>query len=161
MHHLFLQKKGFGLLEILIGSAIIVTGILALSEGYTLYMKYALANEKNIQAAYLAEEGLEAMTFLRDWGWTAKIKPLSTTTAYQLYWNGSYWTTVMTNQYVDGLFLREIRIADVARDSNGNIAASGTYDPNTKLITVTLSYVQGRSTTTKSISTYITNINTD
>jgi Tfp pilus assembly protein PilV len=161
MKHSPLQKKGFGLIEILVGSAIIVTGILALSEGYVQYMKFALANEKNIQAAYLAEEGLEAMTYLRDWGWTAKIKPLSTTTPYQLYWTGSYWTTVTTNQYVDGIFLREITIADVKRDGNGKIATTGTYDPNTKLVTATLSYVQGHATTSKSISTYISNINAD
>jgi hypothetical protein len=106
----------------------------------------------------LAEEGLESMTFLRDRGWSSNIRPLSTTTVYQLYWNNSYWTPTTTQQYIDGTFLRQIYITDVKRDGSDRISNAGTYDPDTKFITVTLSYPEGSSTTTNSISTYITNL---
>src|SRR5437868_1052251 len=62
------KKTGFGLVEIVVGTAIVAVGILSLIDGYGLYVKYVLANQENIQAAYLAEEGLESMTFLRDRG---------------------------------------------------------------------------------------------
>jgi hypothetical protein len=155
------HQLGVSLIEVVIGSAIIVTGILALTEGYGQYVKYALANQKNIQAAYLVEEGLEVMTYIRDRGWATYIAPLSTGTAYYIAWNGSAWNVTTTPQYIDSIFLREIRVAEVVRDSGDRISSSGTADPNTKLLSVYVSYVQGTATTTKTISTYITNLNAD
>lgn len=151
------KNKGMALVEILIGSAIISVGILAVSTSYTEYYKYALANQKNVEAAYLLEEALEVVTFFRDTGWSGNIVPLSTTTTYYLSF-ASAWATSTSPQYVDGVFLRSFTISDVRRDANQDIATSGTYDPNTKKITASVSYWQGHSTTTKTMSAYITNI---
>ena len=153
-----IKNKGTALAEILIGSAIISTGILALISAYNTYIGYALANQKNIQASYLLEEGLEVMTFSRDKGWVQNISKLSTTTTYYLTFGGSNWATTTTPQYVDGEFLRKINISDVKRGADDRISDSGTYDPNTKKITATVEYWQGHSTTTRVISTYITNL---
>ncbi|MBX4198176.1 hypothetical protein KW782_02455 [Candidatus Parcubacteria bacterium] len=155
------RKKGVGLVEIIIGSAIIVTGVLALSEGYAQYVKFALANEKNIQAAYLAEEAIEVVTQLRDFGWTRNIGSLATSTTHYLSWTGSVWATTTVPEYVDGIFLREIHLADVYRDGSDRITNTGTLDPNSRFLTVTISYPQAHATTTKSISTYISNLNSD
>jgi len=153
------NNRGSALIEIVIGSAIISVGILAASASFNAYVQYAFANEKNVQAAYLLEEGLEAVTFLRDKGWSANINSLSSTTTYYLTLAGTYWATTTIPQYVDGEFLRSIAITDVKRDLNDRIATtSGTYDPNTKQITATISYFQGHGTTTRSLSTYIANI---
>ena len=154
----FRKKRGFGLIEIVIGSAIISIGILAVSTSYTTYVQYAFSNQKNVEAIYIIEEGIEAMKFLRDRGWSGNIAPLSTATTYYLTFNGSYWATTTSPQYIDGQFLRSINLGDVNRDANDHISASGTLDPNTKKITSTVSYWQGHSTTTRSISTYISNI---
>jgi Tfp pilus assembly protein PilV len=154
------MKKNFGmaLVEILIGSAIISIGILAINTAYTEYFKYALANQKNVEAAYLLEEGLEVMTFFRNQSWTPNITNLSTTTTYYLSFVSSHWATTTTPQYVDGQFLRSISVSDVKRDGNDDIASSGTFDPNIKKFTVTVSYWQGHGTTTKAMSAYLTNI---
>ena len=152
------KNKGFGLIEIVIGSAIILSGILAIIASYTAYVQYALSNEKNVEAENLLEEGLEAMSLLRDKGWAVNISALSTTTTYYLSWNGSYWATTASAQYVDGMFLRSINLGDVRRDGTDAIADSGTYDPNTRKITATVSFWQGHATTTQSISTYIANL---
>ena len=104
------------------------------------------------------EEGLEVVTFLRDKGWANNIAKLSTTTIYYLSWSGTDWATTTTPQYVDGMFLRKISVADVKRDGSDRIASSGTYDPNTKQITATVEYYQGHSTTTRVMSTFITNL---
>ncbi len=151
-------QAGMALVEILIGSAIISVGILAAISSFNAYTNYALANQKNIQAGYLLEEALEAVTFLRDGGWTANISRFSTTTTYYLAFTGSAWATTTTPQYVDGEFLRSVRVYDVKRNGLDVISSSGTFDPNTKLVTATVDYFQGHATTTKSISTYITNI---
>jgi type II secretory pathway pseudopilin PulG len=154
-------KRGMGLIEIVIGTAIIVGGILALSASYGMYVQYAISNDRNLQAGYLLEEDLEAVTFLRDKNWTTYIQSLSTTTTYYLSWNAvtnPYWQTTTTPQYVDGVYLRSFVLGDVFRDTNGKIASSGTYDPNTRFVTATIAYYQGSATTTRSVSTYIANL---
>ncbi len=154
-------SRGMGSLEILIGAAIIVIGILALIIAFNSFFSFALANDRNVQAAYLSEEGLEAMTFLRDGSYAGNIAPLSTSATYYLSWNSAVgsWETTTTPQYVDGVFLRTITLASVYRNSAGHITSSddGVIDPNTRLVTVTLQYFQGHGTTTQSMSTYLTN----
>ncbi len=150
--------SGFSLIEIIIGASIISVAILAASTAYTTYVQYAFATEKNVQAGYVLEEGLEGVTFLRDLGWNANVGALSSDTPYYLTFNGSYWASTATPTYVDGQFLREFTLGNVNRDSDGRIAASGTNDPNTKEVTVTVSYFQGHGTTTRSVSSYIANL---
>ena len=152
------KNHGMALVEILIGSAIISVAIMVASSTYSTYVSYALANQRNIQASYILEEGLEVMSFFRDKSWTVNISKLSTTTTYYLLWNGTDWATSTTVQYVDGMFLRRLNVADVKRDGSDRMASSGIYDPNTKQITATVDYFQGHSTTTRVMSTYITNL---
>lgn len=144
------------LVEILIGSAIISVGILAVSSVFSTYVQYAFANQQNVSASYILEEGLEIMTYFRDKSWT-NISALSTSTTYYLSFSND-WATTTTPQYIDNIFLRKINITDVKRDAGDEISASGTYDPNTKKITTTVEYWQGHGTTTRAISTYITNL---
>ncbi|MBA3550754.1 hypothetical protein H0W32_00925 [Patescibacteria group bacterium] len=165
IHNVKSRVKGMSLIEILIGCSIIVIGILALSTTFTKYVTFALNNERTIQAAYLAEEGLEAVTFLREKGWTTYIATVSTSTPRYLAWDSTnlFWKATSTPQYVDGIFLRSISISDVRRNNTTeaiSTSTSGTYyDPNTKNITVSVAYKQGIGTTTQTMSTYITNLN--
>jgi Tfp pilus assembly protein PilV len=154
------HTAGMSIVEVLIGSTIIVTGILALSGTFTQYVNYALTHEMTIQATYLAEEGLEAVTFLREKSWSTYVQPLSTTTIYYVAWdsNALFWRATTTPQYVDAAFLRSFTITDVKRNGSDDIATSGTYDPYTKNITVTVEYNEGSATTTKTMQTYITNL---
>ncbi len=152
------KNLGIALIEVIIGSAIISVGILTINSSFNTYVEYALANQRNAEAAYILEEGLEAMTFIRDKGWNTYVATLSTTTTQYLSFYGGTWSTVATPEYVDGVFLRSIAIEDVTRDGTDDISAEGTYDPDIKKITSTVSYFQGKATTTKSMSVYIANI---
>ncbi len=151
------KNRGMAIVEILIGSAIISVGIFAAITSFNTYVNYAFANQKNIQAAYLLEEGLEVLGYMRDTSWV-NISRLSTTTTYYLTWSGTTWATTTVPQYVDNEFLRSISVTDIKRDASDDISNSGTYDPNAKQITATVSYYQGHATTTKSISTILTNL---
>jgi type II secretory pathway pseudopilin PulG len=151
------KNLGMALVEILIGSAIISAGILAVSSVFSTYVQYAFANQQNVSASYVLEEGLEVVTFFRDKGWE-NISKLSTTTTYYLFWDNDNWATTTTPQYIDDIFLRKINVEDIKRGAEDEISTSGTYDPNTKKITATVEYWQGHGTTTRSISTYITNL---
>lgn len=153
-----INQKGSAMVEIVIGSAIMLSGILAVSVSYNTYLNYSLSNQRNVESAYLLQEGLEAMSFLRDKGWANNFGSLSTSTTYYLTWSGSSWATTTTQQYIDGTFLRSISISDVKRDTNDDIATTGTYDPNIKLVIASVSYAMDGATTTKTMSRYLTNI---
>lgn len=158
----FSKKKtaGMSLIEVVIGSSIILTGILATINAYSTYIKFALQNENNLQAAYLLEEGYEAVGLLRDQGWTSNIASLSATTTYYLAWNASttQWTATTAPQYVDGTFTRSFTVSPVNRDGNDRIAQSGTDDPGTKRIDVSVVFYKEHATTTATSSGYIADI---
>jgi hypothetical protein len=155
-------QKGIGLIEVIIAAAIITTGLVALIQCYNIYLTYAFANNGNVQAAYLLEEGVEAMTLMRDKGWTNNFAKLSTTTVYHLRFATSTWATTTSPQYIDSFFLRTVELDDVFRDANGQmVTAGGTFDTNSRKVTVTVNYFQGHATTTKSLVTYLTNLNAD
>ena len=153
------HTKGIGLIEVVIGSAIILVGVLALIASYNTFVAYAFQNGRNIQAALLLEEGFEAVKFMRDSGWDTNIGALSPGTTYYLYFDGTKWTSTTTAQaYVDGVFLRTFTVSTVYRDAGNDIAGSGTADSNTKKLTVDVAYRTSSGTTTRSVSTYLTNL---
>lgn len=154
-----IYKKGFTLVEIVVGVAICLIVLIGLMNAFTITLKLSLANTSKIQASFLEEEGLEAARILRDNGWTANIATLTPDTTYYLAYNNNTWQTTSTNSYIDSFFERKIVTSNVNRDSNQNIVSSGgTLDPNIRKITISVSWLSGGATTTKSISTYLTNV---
>ena len=141
------QRRGFTLIEVVIGTAVITTGILIIIGSFMTYVKYSLSNKNNVEASYLAEEGIEVMHYLRDKDW-ANIKFLPMDTAFYEVWNGSDWATTTVPQTIDGIFVRTINISDVA----------GNDDNNKKKVTAKVDYLQGGVTSTVSMSTYLANI---
>ena len=115
--------------------------MLALLGVHNLYLKTALSNGEALKAVYLAEEGIENIRFLRDVSWSTNISGLTSL------------STTIDN------FYRTVTLSEVNRDANSDIVSSGgTVDINTKLVVSSVSWWNGVSTTTKSISTYITNL---
>ncbi|MDO8493030.1 MAG: hypothetical protein Q7S19_00590 [bacterium] len=152
------KNNGSGIIEVVVGLAIISVGIFSILRTYNYYIKFAIAHRYDVQLALLAEEGIEAVKLLRDTGWATKITPLSSGTNYSLAYATSSWASTTTIKYIDGRFNRTFILSDVYRDSNDRIASSGTLDPNTKKVIVSVFARNILATTTKSISTYITNI---
>lgn len=150
------QNKGFGLIEIVVGVSILaisLVGIGAVAQKSLMLSRQAL---QETQANFLLEEGAEVMRFFRDTAW-ANISGLSTTTTYYLTY-GSDWATTTTLTKVDNFFTRSITVADVKREAGDDIFPSGTYDSGTKKISVTLSWLNGFSTSTKTVQFYLTDI---
>lgn len=152
------KRKGFSLIEVIVGAAIITVSVLAAVGAYNTYVVYALNNSKHVRAALLLEEGVEAVKFIRDSGWST-IESTPTDIPRYLLWDGGKWTISDTPMpYVDGVFDRSIMLEAVRRDGNSDISDSGSIDNNSRKLTVSLSYKAGQSTTTKSVSTYIMNL---
>lgn len=152
------QKSGFGLVEIIIGVAIISASLFSLAAVSQISLRLAQTSRQNIKAGFLLEEGVEAVKFLRDAGWDTNIASLTAGVPYYLNFNGTSWESTYVNSYIDGVFERSFVIEDVYRDANDDIAESGDFDLNTKKISVFVSWETPTGTMTKSISTYITNI---
>lgn len=154
--------RGILLIEVVIASAVILTGVVALLAGHSAFVRFSLASATEARAAYLAEEALEAAGLARDAGWTANVRPLSTSAPYYLSWNGSGWSFVSAASYVDGRFLRSVAFGEVRRDAAGKIVASGgTVDADSRMVTARVDYRNGGATTTVSVSTLVTNLNGD
>jgi type II secretory pathway pseudopilin PulG len=152
------NNKGFGIAEIVVAVAIIALSIFGLLSVASVSLKTLRNNTANIQAAFLLEEGVEAVKILRDSGWSVNIVPLGAETNYYLAFNGATWKATTTNAFIDNLYERKFSVNEINRDGNDDIAASGILDPNTKKITVFVSWLSNNGTTTKSISTYITKL---
>jgi type II secretory pathway pseudopilin PulG len=155
-------KKGSGLVEILVAIFIFSIILGSLIEASNMYLSGAGESIKTAQGAYIAEEGIEAVKILRDTSWT-NVSSLTDNTNYYLYFDTSSstnntWIATSTVNSVDA-FARTFKTNAVYRDSNGRIVTSGgTLDTNTEKITVSVSWNSKNGTTTKTLSTYITNI---
>lgn len=153
-------RAGFGLVEAVIGVALISAFLVGITAVAGFSSRLVFSSESEMQAAFLLEEGADAVKGLRDAGWTSNIAPLFLDTDYWLNFNGSAWIlTSSATPFIDNRFDRRIKVFQVLRDANDDIVVSGgTADPNTKKITVSLSWFDRGATTTETVSTYITNL---
>ncbi|TSC67796.1 MAG: Uncharacterized protein G01um101472_305 [Parcubacteria group bacterium Gr01-1014_72] len=149
---------GFSLLEVVIGTAITLFSIIGIAAAYNMYLATSVRATVLIQETYLLEEGVEAVRLMRDFGWTANISALTPGTPYYFEWNGTRFVASVTNTLIDGVFERRFVLDNVYRDANDSIAPSGTLDPNTKRVTVSVAREGPNGTVTKSLSTYLTNL---
>lgn len=150
--------RGFGMIEMLIGSAVLSVALLGISNFFQTALRASGTTQSAIQGDYLLEEGVEAIKIFRDLSYTNNFFKISTTTTYYFSWSGTNWATTTVNTFIDGKFERKFTIADVKRDANSDIASLGTYDPDIKLATVSVAWGSPTGTTTHSIQTYVTNI---
>ncbi|MEK7635440.1 MAG: hypothetical protein AAB446_03360 [Patescibacteria group bacterium] len=152
------SKKGFSLVEVLIMVFIASFTIFIVWRVYVLYIKISVSNPATFQASFLAEEGIEAVKFMRDSNWTANIATLTPDIPYTLTFDGVVWGVTTTPIYVLGQFDRRVTLSNVNRDVFGNISDSGNIDVNTKKIVVEVSWWKDIATTTRTITTYVSNI---
>ena len=152
------MKKGFTLLEILIGTSIITASFLGVLTVFDRLTKTSQEMVYLTQANFLLEEGLEVVRIWRDNGW-ANLGNWPAGTNYYLIWTGSQWATSTQNTFLDNKFERKIKLVSVSRDNSSDdiTSSGGTDDPGTKLVTMSVAWSNGVATTTKTISTYLTN----
>lgn len=152
-----LPSRGFLTIEVLIGIFIITISILA---SMAVVQKSIYISRQALhfsQANFLLEEGAEVIRINRDDDWSNISSLLLNTDYYPLFSSGS-WSLSTTPNTV-GIFTRKINIANVNRDdTTDDISSIGTEDSGTKLVTVTVSWVEGGTTISKTLSFYILDI---
>ena len=150
-------KSGFGLLEIVVGVTVISVSFFGLMSVSQISLRLVEKGAQNIQAAFLIEEGIEAVKFLRDSGWNANIAPLNLNTDYYFSFNNSMWLATTSQIIIDGVYERYFTVEEVYRDANDDIVPSGTQDPDTLAILVRVSWQERGRTHTVEIASYLTN----
>ena len=151
------RHNGFSLIEVVIGVTIISLSLFGLITALLSMSSLEVRSLRQTQSAYLLEEGLEAIRFLRNNDWET-IANLEVGADYWLIFSNDIWTISQTENQINNLFDRRLNIEAVYRDSDFKIQETGTLDPDTKKITITVSWPHRGATTTRTISTYLTNI---
>jgi len=152
-------NQGVTLVEVLIAASIITAFLTALLGTHSFYLKTAFSNRHVIKAAQLAEEGIEVVRFERDSSWTLNIETLDLDTEYRISFESGDWVLSETPVFIDNLFDRTVTLSSVSRDGSNDIVTSGgTLDPDTLLVTSSVSWVSNGATTTREVYTYITNL---
>jgi len=148
---------GFMMVEVIVAISIIVVSVLA---AMSVTQKSIFVSRQALhvkEASFLLEEGAESVRIIRDNSWN-NIFALNVGTDYYLIFLGQTWTLSSTPSSV-GIFTRKVNILNVNRNvSTDDIANLGTYDPGTKLTTITVSWVDGGETLSKTLSFYIMDI---
>jgi type II secretory pathway pseudopilin PulG len=162
MSKTFLQKnqKGVGLVEVIVGSAILSIVLFAFTSSLSLYSRASADATSRAQALYLAEEALEVVRGLRDAGWTTNIASVSVATDRGLAFDtvGSTWTIVSSPDTTEE-FTRTLVLKDAYRDSDDNIVSdtSETFDPDTRIVEVQVSWPGVQEAQSVQLESIITN----
>lgn len=154
------HKKGMSLIEVVIAAAIIGGSIVFIMGIYASLSSLSFRNTARIQSAMLAEEGIAALKTMRDAGWSSRIASLTVGTTYRLNWSGSYWQATTSAALIDDQFDRTFVLSSVSRDNIDSdiVTSGGTVDSNSRKVTISVSWLDGGATTTKSLESYLFNI---
>lgn len=155
------RKRGVTVVEIMV--ALFVFGV-ALSALFAL-VGYGVRNasllQQTNQAVSLALEAMEAVRTIRDTtDWNVDgLGTFSTGQAYHPEIQGASleWRLVSGAETISG-FRRELVLNTAQRDASDNIVPSGgSPDPNTKKVTVTVSWQERGASRDVQLTTYLTN----
>ena len=152
------RNKGFSVIEIIIGSAILATVLYSAASAINQIRKLERSTTHIIRSNYLLLESVDVAKIFRDTSWSAEIATLTQGISYYLIWDSSSWYATTTESVIDGLFYRTIQFDPVKRDGNDNIATTGSVDIGTLKITANVSWLEQSGTSTRSFETYITDL---
>jgi len=148
------KRKGIGLIEIIIASAVISIGLLAIISFLIFSRGVTFQVGKQTEAVSLAEEAIEAVRSIRDEAWSS----VSTGGTYYPVISANKWTLAAIDPGpINGLYTRTVTIGDVFRDGSDNIAGSGSLDSDTKKVTATISWSESGRSKQVVIETFISN----
>lgn len=148
------EKKGFGLIEIVVTAAVVITALFAFSQAGILAVRLLRAEKENLEATLLAQESMEAVRSLRDESWTNNIATLANGTIYYpIVENGKWKFSTVSPGILNGKYTRVVIFDEVRRDAQDKISSSGTVDSGTRKVTSRVTWGSKQ----EEIVTYITN----
>ncbi|MFZ5559203.1 MAG: prepilin-type N-terminal cleavage/methylation domain-containing protein [Patescibacteria group bacterium] len=154
-------RRGFTIIEIVVVIAIIVLAFFAILGFFIIDARVTDRSRARLEAISLAEEGVEAIRNFRDFNdWSVDgLGTLSSGVNYHPVRASSSWDIVSGSETING-FIRSIIFNRVSRDTNDNIEQVYNPlndDPNTRKVTVTITWVDRQGAGTENLVTYLTN----
>ena len=150
-------QAGFTLVEIVVASAIISFSLVSMVAIASNSIAYSRRSLNTYGASAELEEGMEVTRMLQAQSW-ASIANLTPNTQYYFAFTTAPDTwAVSTTPKTDGIYTRTLTVTPVSRAS-GAIVPTGTDDPGTKLVTITVTWQESGVTVTKTLSGYISDI---
>lgn len=155
------HRRGFSLVEILIGTSIICVSLILIVNLENGISKIGWSSTAKVQAGMLAEEGISVIRNMRNVSWQ-DINALNNNVPYRVYWNqtSKSWLATTSVMLIDNKFDRTITFYPVYRDINSFdvVSTGGTVDYGTRKFSVDVSWQDNSGTTTRSLTSYIYNI---
>lgn len=150
-------RAGFGIIEIVVVLAIIVTVFAGLLQLAALQSQIGSLVRHQSKAYLLARESIEATRFVRDQDWPA-FAGLANNARYYPIIAGNAWTLSPADPGpIDG-FSRWVELAWALRDGAGNIADGGTADLDTRKVVASVEWTErSGDIRTITLETYLTN----
>lgn len=142
-------------MEIVIAVALITISLFALAAVAQLSLRASRESLRDVKAAFLAEEGIEALRTMRDENWS-NISFLTQDQFYHLIFSAGAWQATTDPQLIGGLFSRTFKLSPVYRDASHNIAPSGDLDTGARKIVLEVSWNNGAKKV--ALTSYITNL---
>ncbi|OGZ96766.1 MAG: hypothetical protein A3B34_01485 [Candidatus Sungbacteria bacterium RIFCSPLOWO2_01_FULL_54_21] len=130
------STKGFGLIEIVIVTALVSGLLFVFSQAGAFALKLLRHEKETLEMTLLAEEGTEAVRSLRDESWTDNIDAHDEGADHYLTLENGKWEISHTPAPSVGQYERFVVIESVFRDAHDKIASSGAADPGTRKMTV-------------------------
>ncbi len=141
MNRLQKTQRGFGLIEVVVVTAIISAVLAAFLQAGTLSLRLLRTEKQNLEATMLAQEAMEAVRVVRDESWSANIAPLVNGTIYYPVVINGKWNLSRNNPgLINAMYARQVVFSQVFRNGTDDIASSGTADTGTRKVTVTVSW---------------------
>ena len=155
------NSAGFTTIEIVVVIAIIITTFTVILGFFVLDARIVERSQMRLKAISFAEEAIEAVRNFRDnttWA-SVGIGILIVGVDYHPVISGTEWDIILGNEIING-FTRTVIFNRVSRDIDDNIEDSYNPvndDPNTRKVTVTVSWTDRQGSASEDLTTYITN----
>lgn len=154
------RVHGMSLVEVIVGSAIMLTSMVSIIGVYGSLTSMSLRTTPRVQAAMLVEETAEVLRFMRDTSWNQNISILADATSYHLLWSNNRWVATTSPVTISNQFVRTFILSPVSRDGTSYdiVQTGGSVDTGTRKADINVSWFDGNSTSTRSAEMYVHNI---
>jgi Tfp pilus assembly protein PilV len=152
-------KKGFLLVEVIVGVSILafcLLGIISVGQGF---LRLSFQSFQGSQANFLLEEGAEITRAFRDDSWT-NISDLTVGTKYYFDFTGGKWATTTIASQIDHVFSRYLTVSNVNRDNTTAdiVTSGGTLDTGTRKAQIDVVWLTSMGMATRTAMLYVTDI---
>lgn len=167
------HQKGFGVPELIIAIFIVAVTTVSFYEIAVLSLKISKENKNEMKAAYLAEEGIEAVRNIRDQvAWIDAADGKTGIGELDLDIDDTYYPIISVNSWelitinpglINNRFSRKVVFEKLSRDPNSgdieDVYNSINNDENSRKITIIVSWQENGKDKEVTLISYLTNFN--